>query len=124
MQYINAHALAAATHAHLGDAEAAMAANRAAVAIAERVGHHFLLIAAYWWHSEICLIESDPDVDGPLLERAVALARDWEVPRLAPVAMAALGWTRFLAGRRDQGRELIWAIARNHSTAVRNTHRF
>jgi len=107
MQHVNAHALAAAIQAHLGDADAAMAANRAAVALAERVGHHFLLIAAYWWHSEICLIQTDPAADGLLLERAVALARDWEVPRLAPVATAALGWTRFLAGRRDEGRALM-----------------
>jgi hypothetical protein len=109
IQRINAHALAAGTRAHLGDGQAAIAANRATVAAAEATGHHFVLIAAYWWHSELCLIESDPELDSPLLERGVALARDWEVPRLAPVAMAALGWTWFLGGRRDDGCALMQA---------------
>jgi tetratricopeptide (TPR) repeat protein len=92
-------ALIAACHAELGSFPEGRALGEEGFQIAETVAHPASLMYASWGIGLLSLRQGDMRRALPLLERAVAICRDAELPIYFPRMAAALGATYTLGGR-------------------------
>jgi DNA-binding NtrC family response regulator/tetratricopeptide (TPR) repeat protein len=99
--------LLGANLAERGDFVEAIAAGEEAVRMAETAGLAFGLGAARVRLGEIYLVLGDAGRAAAIIEPALALLADRQLPLWLPRAAAALGWSRVLAGRTDEGAALL-----------------
>ncbi len=86
-------------HAELGTFAAGRALGDAGLRIAEAVAHPASLMWASWGMGLLCLRQGDLPRALPLLERAVGLCQDTDLPFYFPWMAPALGATYTLTGR-------------------------
>jgi tetratricopeptide (TPR) repeat protein len=84
-----------------------MVHGQEAVRVAEALGHPYSWIVASWGPAHVHRIRGDQSHAIPLLERALALCRDWHVPTLSPITAGWLGAVYALSGRVTEGLSLL-----------------
>jgi DNA-binding NtrC family response regulator/tetratricopeptide (TPR) repeat protein len=99
--------LLAANLAERGDFSEALAAGEEARRMAEKAGLGFGLAAAWVRLGEIYLVLGDADRGASVIEPALALLTERRFKLWLPRAAAALGWSRVLAGRTQDGVRLL-----------------
>jgi class 3 adenylate cyclase/tetratricopeptide (TPR) repeat protein len=88
-------------HAELGAFTAGLAIAEEGLRIAETVNNPFSLVEVCQGVSAVSLRQGDVQRAIPVLERAVGLCQDWDIPLLVPGTAAALGLAYALGGRID-----------------------
>jgi DNA-binding NtrC family response regulator/tetratricopeptide (TPR) repeat protein len=99
--------LLAANLAERGDFGEAVAAGEEAARMAEKAGLAFGLAAAWVRLGEVYLVPGDAERAAAVIEPALTLLRERQLPLWVPRAAAALGWSRVLAGRTQEGVVLL-----------------
>jgi class 3 adenylate cyclase/tetratricopeptide (TPR) repeat protein len=94
-------------HAELGAFTAGLAIAEEGLRIAETVNNPFSLVEVCQGVSAVFLRQGDMQRAIPVLERAVGLCQDWDIPLLVPGTAAALGLAYALEGRIDEGLALV-----------------
>jgi tetratricopeptide (TPR) repeat protein len=94
-------------HAELGAFTAGLAIAEEGLRIAETVKNPFSLVEVCHGVSVVSLRQGDVPRAIPVLERAVGLCQDWDIPLLVPGTAAALGLAYALEGRTDEGLALV-----------------
>ena len=94
-------------HAELGAFTAGLAIAEEGLRIAETVNNPFSLVEVCQGVSAVSLRQGDVQRAIPVLERAVGLCQDWDIPLLVPGTAAALGLAYALEGRIDEGLALV-----------------
>jgi tetratricopeptide (TPR) repeat protein len=94
-------------HAELGAFTAGLAIAEEGLRIAETVNNPFSLVEVCQGVSAASLRQGDVQRAIPVLERAVGLCQDWDIPLLVPGTAAALGLAYALEGRIDEGLALV-----------------
>ena len=92
-----------ASHARLGNFDAAIDAARKACAIADEVQRPYDIALAYWWAGFIWSHKGDVPNALQALEHAFAICRASQINYLVPVVSTSLGYTCTLAGRAGEG---------------------
>ena len=97
----------AASSAYLGNFQDALAAAREACAIADEVRRPYDMALAHWYAGFVQSHQGD--VSGSLvsLEHGYQIARSAQISFLIPVLSTSLGYAYALAGRIDEGIELL-----------------
>jgi tetratricopeptide (TPR) repeat protein len=94
-------------HAELGAFTAGLAIAEEGLRIAETVNNSFSLVEVCQGVSAVSLRQGDMPRAIPVLERAVGLCQDWDIPLLVPGTAAALGLVYALEGRIDEGLAMV-----------------
>jgi len=94
-------------HAERGAFTEGLAIAEEGLRIIEAVNHPFRLIDAGRGVGMVHLRQGDVPRAIPLLERAVGLCQDWQIPLLWPIMAANLGLAYALEGRVATGLELV-----------------
>ena len=97
-----AHALA-----ELGEFDRSIAEAQEALRIAEAADHPFSLGQAYLALGYVHAVKGELDQAVPLLERALAMSRDWNIRLLSPSCTGFLGYTYARSGRLGEGLALL-----------------
>jgi tetratricopeptide (TPR) repeat protein len=79
------------------------AQGREAVRLAEALDHPFSVALGWFDLAYVKRVRGELTEAVPLLERAVALCREWNITSQTPVVMAALGHAYALSGRSAEG---------------------
>ena len=116
-----ARALLVLCHAELGTFVAGRALGEAGLQFAEALAHPYTLSYAYYGLGLLCLRQGDLSRALPLLERAVDISRDADIPANIPRMGAALGAAYTLAGRIADAVPLL-TQAREQSVATGRAH--
>lgn len=97
----------AASHAYLGNFRQATAAAQEACAIADEVRRPYDMALAYWYAGFV--LSHQGDTTGALvsLEHGYQICRSAQIGFLVPVLSTSLGHTYSLAGRANEGVELL-----------------
>jgi class 3 adenylate cyclase/tetratricopeptide (TPR) repeat protein len=93
--------------AETGDFEEALAHGRDAVRIAEGLDHPYSLVSACWGLGYVHAVQGEVDRAVPVLERALATAREARATRRLPQVMRALGPAYARSGRPADGIALL-----------------
>jgi tetratricopeptide (TPR) repeat protein len=88
-----------------------------AVRIAEAVDHQFSVIFACLGLAYVNSVRGELSQAARLLERALALCRDWSITIVTPVAMASLGHVYAWSGRVGEGVALLQQALTVHESA-------
>jgi tetratricopeptide (TPR) repeat protein len=96
---VNSRAWLAECHAELGTFAEGRILGEEGLQIAEAVAHPASLAFASWGSGVVCLRQGDLPQALPLLERAVGICRDADLPNLVSWMAAALGAAYTLGGR-------------------------
>jgi tetratricopeptide (TPR) repeat protein len=94
-------------HAELGAFTAGLAIAEEGLRIAETVNNPFSLVEVCQGVSTVSLRQGDVQRAIPVLELAMGLCQDWDIPLLVPGTAAALGLAYALEGRIDAGLALV-----------------
>ena len=78
-----------------------------AIRIAEALDHPYSLILAWWSLAHLYTVRGQFNEAAAVLERALALSRDWKLGLLSPLVMEALGYVCALSGPIARGLELL-----------------
>ena len=78
-----------------------------AVRLAETLNHPYSLAFAYRALGQVYSVKGDFNQAIPLLERGVALCREWNLRFVAPTLDELLGYMYVLAGRESEGLDLL-----------------
>jgi class 3 adenylate cyclase/tetratricopeptide (TPR) repeat protein len=97
----------AASHAYLGEFQAAIAAGRQACAIADEVRRPYDVALAYWYAGFVSSHKGDVPAGLALLEHGFEACRSAQINFLIPVISTSLGHTYVQAGRISEGVELL-----------------
>lgn len=89
--------------AELGEFEAALARGRDAIEVAEAVDHAYSIAVAYWGLAYAYVHRGEVEAAVRLLERTLALCRDWTIPILLQISTGLHGIAVARAGRVDEG---------------------
>ena len=115
----HSRAYLAVCHAELGAFPEGRALGEEGFQIAEAVAHAASLMDAAWGGGLLCLRQGDLPGALPLLERAVGICQEADLPAFFPRIAAALGATYTLAGRvADAVPLLTQALERTIATAI------
>ena len=93
--------------AELGDFDEGLEHGREAIQIAQRTDHPYSLASACWGLGYLHAVQGDFETAVPVLERALATAREGNVTRLLPQVMRPLGLAYAVTGRPDKGIPLL-----------------
>jgi tetratricopeptide (TPR) repeat protein len=105
--------------AELGEFEDGMDCGHKAVQLAEALNHPYSLAWACCGLGHVYGIKGDFRHAVPLLERGVALCREWNLHFIAPSVTAMLGYVFARSGRLPEGLELLQqALASGESTGL------
>jgi tetratricopeptide (TPR) repeat protein len=104
---VSLRSLLASSLAERGEFAEAIAMGGQAALIAETAGLAYGLATAWIRLAEVYLVLGDAGRATALLEPALELLADRQLPLWRPRAMAALGWARVLAGRHREGVEML-----------------
>jgi class 3 adenylate cyclase/tetratricopeptide (TPR) repeat protein len=96
-----------ASHARLGDFEAAIAAARKACLIADEVQRPYDIALAYWWAGFIWSHKGHVPQALQALEHGFEVCRASQINYLVPILSTSLGYTYVLAGRVAEGIALL-----------------
>ena len=99
-----------------GAFEEATAHGQEGVRVAEALDHPYSWIVASWGPALVYRIRGDLKRAIPLLERALALCRDWDIPTLSPITAGWLGALYTLSGRFAEGLPLLEEGQRAHES--------
>jgi tetratricopeptide (TPR) repeat protein len=106
--------------AERGQFEDATDRGHQAVQLAEALNHPYSLAFACRALGHVYGVRSDFRHAIPLLERSVALCREWNLHFTTPTAMELLGYVYALSGRLPEGRELLQqAVALGESVGLK-----
>jgi len=97
-----AHALA-----ERGEFEQSIAEAQEGLRIAEAADHPFSLGQAYLALGYVHAVKGEFGLAVPLLERALAMSREWNIRLLSPSCMGFLGYTYARSGRLEEGLSLL-----------------
>jgi tetratricopeptide (TPR) repeat protein len=81
--------------------------GREAIRIAEALDHPFSLIVACLFLAYVDGMRGETSQSARMLERAVALGRDWNITTFAPIALTSLGHAYARSGRFKEGVSLL-----------------
>jgi tetratricopeptide (TPR) repeat protein len=108
---VTSRAWLAVCHAELGTFAVGRAHGDEGLRIAEAVAHPGSLMWASWWGGLLAIRHGDLPRAIPLLERAMGLCQDADIPAYLPSIAAALGAAYTMAGRdTEAGRLLTQAL--------------
>jgi len=93
--------------AERGAFDEGIAIGLGAVPVAEAAGHPYSLVVACCRLADLYAGKGDFGQAVRLLERGLAVARDWDVPLVSPIAMESLGYVYALSGRVVEGLPLL-----------------
>ena len=93
--------------AERGEFEEGIAHGQQGARIAEVANHPHSVIHAYWGLASLYSVKGDLSQAEPLLERALALSRDWNVTMALPNVTALLGYVNTQTGRVAVGLPLL-----------------
>jgi tetratricopeptide (TPR) repeat protein len=93
--------------AERGAFDEAMVYGQDAVRLAESLDHPFSWINASWSAAHLYRLKGDLAIAIRLLERALALCRDWHIIRLSRTTAGFLGFVYVLSGRAAEGLPLL-----------------
>jgi tetratricopeptide (TPR) repeat protein len=93
--------------AESGAFDDAMLHGKEGIRIAEGLDHPCSWIVTSWGLAHVYRIRGDLSYAIPLLERALALCRDWNLPTLSPITAGWLGSVYALSGRIAEGLTLL-----------------
>ena len=88
-----------------------------AVRIAEAVDHQFSVIFACLGHAYVHSVRGDLSQATRLLERALAVGRDWNITLMTPVVLASMGHAYAWSGRVGEGVSLLQQALAAHESA-------
>jgi tetratricopeptide (TPR) repeat protein len=97
------------THAlaERGEFDEAIAEAQEGLRIAEAVDHPYSVGQAYRALGYVHVVKGEFAQAVPLLERALAMSRDWSISLLSPSCMGFLGYTYARSGRLEEGLALL-----------------
>jgi class 3 adenylate cyclase/tetratricopeptide (TPR) repeat protein len=84
-----------------------MVHGREGIRVAEALDHPYSWIVASWGPAHVHRIRGELTHAVRLLERALTLGRDWNLPTLSPITGGFLGSMYALSGRVDEGLSLL-----------------
>jgi class 3 adenylate cyclase/tetratricopeptide (TPR) repeat protein len=113
---VMARAYLAWLYADRGEFAAALAHGYDGVRLGEAVDHPYSLIIACWGPAYLHTGRRELSQALPLSERALALARDWDLPIHTSTAMGFLGHIYALSGRIADGLALLEDAVRLHES--------
>src|SRR5205823_2848645 len=90
-----------------GAFEEAIARAEEGIRVAEALDHPYSLIVACWSLGLLYDVKGDPGDAVRVLERGLALCREWNLTVLAPLVSGPLGYAYALAGRVVEGLSLL-----------------
>ena len=90
-----------------GAFEEGIASAEEGIRVAEALDHPYSLIVACWSLGLLYDVKGDPDNAVRVLERGLALCREWKLTVLAPLVSGPLGHAYALAGRVTEGLSLL-----------------
>jgi tetratricopeptide (TPR) repeat protein len=102
-----AHGYVAWALADRGKFENGVVHGREGVRLAEAVDHPYSLAFACWAHAYVQIIRGELSEAVRLLERGVAVSREWNLTILEEMSAGALGYTYALSGRVGEGVPLL-----------------
>jgi tetratricopeptide (TPR) repeat protein len=108
-------------HAELGMFAEGRDLGEEGLQIAEAVAHPASLMWAYWGMGLLSLLQGDVPRAVPLLERAMGICHETELPAYFPRMAAALG-AAYTLGRRVADAVPLLTQALQHSTAMERAH--
>jgi tetratricopeptide (TPR) repeat protein len=91
------------TLAERGTFEEGITLGREGIRMGEAVEHPYSLAVACWSLAHLYGVKGEFDHACPLLEQALALARDWNITFFTPVVKASLGDVHAWTGRVEEG---------------------
>jgi class 3 adenylate cyclase/tetratricopeptide (TPR) repeat protein len=77
------------------------------IRVAEALDHPYSLIVACWSLGLLYDVKGDPDEAARVLERGLALCREWKLTVLVPLVSGPLGYAYALTGRVTEGLSLL-----------------
>jgi class 3 adenylate cyclase/tetratricopeptide (TPR) repeat protein len=101
------HSYLGLTRAQFGDFAGALLHADQGVRLAERADHPYSLVVACWSLGSAYAIKGALTEALPVLERALALSREWRLTVLSPLVTGALGHVNSLLGRISEGLSLL-----------------
>ena len=104
--------------AERGDFDMAIARGKEAVRVAEAVDHAYSTAYASWGLAFAHVLRGDFDPAVRLLERALALCRDWTLPILHPVVLGLSGLAAARAGQVAEGVSSLLEAAPSYEESV------
>ena len=93
--------------AERGNIDEGMTHGLDAVRLAETLNHPYSLAFSYRALGQVYSVKGDFSQAIPLLERGVALCREWNIRFVAPTLDELLGYMYVLAGRESEGLDLL-----------------
>jgi class 3 adenylate cyclase len=89
--------------AERGEFDDGHAVGQEGIRIAESINHPFTLCAALWQVSHLHRIRGDLAATRALLDRSLALAREWNIPLVPPLGAWCRGYLDAVEGRAESG---------------------
>jgi tetratricopeptide (TPR) repeat protein len=90
-----------------GAFEEGIASAEEGIRVAEALDHPYSLIVACWSLGLLYDVKGDPDNAVRVLERGLALCREWKLTVLVPLVSGPLGYAYALTGRVTEGLSLL-----------------
>jgi tetratricopeptide (TPR) repeat protein len=101
------HSYLGLTRAQLGDFAGALFHAEQGIRLAEHADHPYSLVVACWSLGSVHAIKGAFTEALPVLERALALSREWQLTVLSPLIIGALGHVYSFLGRISEGLSLL-----------------
>jgi class 3 adenylate cyclase/tetratricopeptide (TPR) repeat protein len=101
------HSYLGLTKAQFGDFAGALLHAERGVRLAEQADHPYSLVVACWSLGSVYAVKAALTDALPVLERALALTREWRLTVLSPLVTGALGHVNSLLGRISEGLSLL-----------------
>ena len=98
--------------AQRGEFDQGIVNGRKGVRLAEEIGHAWSLVTASWGYATVYITEGEPEPALDLLDRALALSRDWYLAALTPGVMGSLGYAKAMLGQTAEGLSMLQEATR------------
>jgi class 3 adenylate cyclase/tetratricopeptide (TPR) repeat protein len=108
--------------AELGEFDAAIARAKDAIQVAEAVDHAYSVAVAHWGLAYAHVQRGELDSAVRLLERTIALCRDWTIPILLQISTGLLGIATARSGRVAEGISILREAERVFEEAIGTGH--
>lgn len=105
--------------AERGEFDEGIAQGRRGVQLAEELGHAWSLATASWGYASVYVVKGEPERAVELLERALALSREWYLAALTPGVMGSLGYAKAMTGEVSDGLSMLQDATRTAEESER-----
>ncbi len=93
--------------AERGEFDEGIVNGQEAVLMAKELEHAWSFVTAAWGLASLYTIKGEPERALEILERALALSREWYLAALTPGVMGSLGYAQAMSGRLSDGLSML-----------------